>query len=498
MHGDRTGEVLLDGKLQVLRRLGKGGMGTVYEVEHLLTKHRRALKLLHPGTMANETSVARFQREVAVAGTLDTPYVVETYDAGQLADGTFYVLMELLEGLPINRLIKSRKWLSVGEAAAIGVEICRGLAVAHAAGIVHRDLKPDNVFLVAGDPHPSVRLLDFGVAKFTRQVSVTTRDDAVLGTPYYLAPEQLWTPREITGAVDIYALGVMMYELVSGRVPYREDTLPALVMKIVQGEYPPLAELCPGIAEDFEALVVRAMRQEAGDRFASVEELRRALEPFATTLPSVSREAVEERPRELAPLAPDGPAAKRKKSDIGVARVGASAESPGAPGSDANPGLPLLSDDAALHPAGMSGSSAQRHPPILDRPSRNAGPEFSLPIDSLAAAHGASVILPERSLARPMWLAAVVLLAVAIGVAVAALYDEPVDGTAPQPTVTDPTPAVLPSEAADPAEELVEGLDIPSDSPEPTAPAEEPTEPPTMRPQKAVPWERANLEGDPY
>ena len=216
-----VGRVLL-GKLEVVRRLGAGGMGAVYEVIHRLTHHHRALKVLHSELARDADVVARFLREASVAGTLQSPHVVETFDAGQLEDGSPYVLMELLEGSPLTDLIAGGA-VTPARTVRIVLEACEGLQAAHTAGIVHRDIKPDNLFLTIGSGGAErIKLLDFGISKFARPAEDDvrlTQTGLVLGTPLYMSPEQASADADLDERTDIYSLGVILYELLSGGRP---------------------------------------------------------------------------------------------------------------------------------------------------------------------------------------------------------------------------------------------------------------------------------------
>lgn len=281
----QAGDTFLDGKLEVIRVLGKGGMGTVYEVRHTLTKHRRALKVMRP-EMTNATVLQRFRREASVAGTVESPYIAEIYDAGQLDDGGFYVLMEMLDGESLREYLGRTGRLESGPACALVEELCRGLQVAHEAGIIHRDLKPENVFLVDADGTTQLKLIDFGISKFDDAENLTgaTETGAILGTPLYMSPEQLKSSRDVDVRTDLYAVGVMLYELLSGDRPFEADSLPTLLVKIYTGECVPLAERAPNVPAELCAIVERAMSLRADDRFASIDELGRAIEPFASEL----------------------------------------------------------------------------------------------------------------------------------------------------------------------------------------------------------------------
>jgi serine/threonine-protein kinase len=282
---DRVGQVLL-GKLQVIRKLGGGGMGEVYEVEHLLTHHRRAIKIVRPEYARQRRFVERLLREASIAGRLKTPYVVETLDAGRLDDESAYVLMELLEGRSLHELLKAEPQLSQRRVASIVCQVAEGIGVAHAAGIVHRDLKPENIFITEeGEGRERVKILDFGVSKLlegiTDDANRLTREGTVLGTPFYMAPEQA-SGRTVDGRTDVWAMGVIMYEALSGKLPFNGETVGEVLIQIGAGIYPPLKHRRPDLEAAFVAVVDRALRSDPRDRYVSAEALRRDLLPFAS------------------------------------------------------------------------------------------------------------------------------------------------------------------------------------------------------------------------
>ncbi len=282
---DRVGQVLM-GKLKVIRLLGQGGMGQVYEVEHLITRHRRALKIMHARYASSSETVARFIREAGVAGTLKTVHVVETYDAGQLEDGSPYVLMELLRGEPLAGLLETPGPIPPGRVVGIVCQMLEGLLVAHEAGIVHRDVKPDNVFIARDDrQNERVRLLDFGISKFTQGTTdyagTLTSDGAMMGTPFYMSPEQASGARTVDERSDLYSAGVILYEGLARKRPYDAVSLPALVIKIHAGEHVPLHEVAPDLAPGLADVVERAMNVNPGLRYESARDLLSALVPYA-------------------------------------------------------------------------------------------------------------------------------------------------------------------------------------------------------------------------
>ena len=268
------------GKLRVLSCLGRGGSGIVYEVRHEVTTHRRALKVIHADLAQEPSIVKRFLGEATVAAKIDSPHVADTIDAGRLPNGQPYLLMEYLEGRPLDALLESRAALPVEICLDIARQACAGLAVAHEAGIVHRDLKPENLFLVGDDAPYHVKLLDFGIAKFTQQTveHKATAQGALLGTPHYMSPEQFADGASVDQRTDIYSLGVVLYECLTGFHPYPSGTLAQLATRIMT-ETPALpSEHRPGISPGVDALVMRTLEKLPEDRFETARELGDAIE----------------------------------------------------------------------------------------------------------------------------------------------------------------------------------------------------------------------------
>jgi serine/threonine-protein kinase len=265
---------VLAGKLRVVRRLGLGGMGAVYEVEHTLTHHRRALKVLHAEMSTMPGVVERFLREASAAGRIGNPHIVETFDAGHLEAGEPYIVMELLEGVTLGALLQERGALSVDRACALLEQVADGVAAAHAAGIVHRDLKPENIFLT-GPERAFVKLLDFGVSKFNLggdNVSELTLEGSPIGTPYYMAPEQVRGERSVDARADIYALGVLFYECLTGQKPFTADTLPQLAILIHEGNYTPATARRPSLPSAVDVILARAMASDPAARYARAHD----------------------------------------------------------------------------------------------------------------------------------------------------------------------------------------------------------------------------------
>jgi serine/threonine protein kinase len=276
--------VVVAGKFRVVRLLGAGGMGAVYEVEHELTKHRRALKLLFARRGESPSAVERFLREASAAGRIANAHIAETFDAGTLDSGETYLVMELLEGETFEHRRERLGRLDIVDLASLIRQACVGIQAAHDAGIVHRDLKPENLYVTTRDGAPFVKILDFGISKFdegrTGVIGVTA-EGTVMGTPFYMSPEQVVGDASIDLRTDVYSLGVILYECAAGRRPFEADTLSHLAVKIHEGKATPLGEHRPDLPPGFADVVAQAMAHDRTSRFGSARELGAALAPFA-------------------------------------------------------------------------------------------------------------------------------------------------------------------------------------------------------------------------
>lgn len=281
-----TGEII-DGKYRIIRLLGEGGMGAVYEGENTRIHRRVAIKVLHANVAAQGEAVARFEREAQAAGRIGSDHIVEVLDLGALSSGDRYLVMEYMDGEGLGDRIKQRGRLTPEELMPIAQQLLIGLGAAHGAGIIHRDLKPDNVFLLKsrGGHADFVKLLDFGISKFNQLSGDSgfsmTRTGAVMGTPYYMAPEQAKGSRELDHRVDLYAVGVILYEALTGQVPFNADTFNELLFKIVLEEPRPLAAVDPTIDAGFAAIVTKAMARDPALRFQTAQEFQAALEQWS-------------------------------------------------------------------------------------------------------------------------------------------------------------------------------------------------------------------------
>ena len=276
----------IEGKYRIVRLLGEGGMGAVYEGENVRIHRKVAIKVLHAAVAAKADVVQRFEREAQAAGRIGSEHIVEVLDLGNLPDGDRFMVMEYLEGESLGERIKRKKRMVPQEVAHLLHQLLEGLAAAHAAGIIHRDLKPDNVFLMnsKGNQKDFVKVLDFGVSKFNALDSEMsmTRTGAVMGTPFYMSPEQA-RGGKIDMRSDLYSVGVVVYQAVTGRVPFHAETFNELVFKIALESCEPAELVTPGLDPAFAALIVRAMVRDPAGRFQTAQEFQAAVGQWLMT-----------------------------------------------------------------------------------------------------------------------------------------------------------------------------------------------------------------------
>jgi eukaryotic-like serine/threonine-protein kinase len=273
------------GKYAITRLLGTGGMGAVYEATHAEIGKRVAIKVLSPVVAAVPGARARFLREAQLTTRVRHPHIVDVSDMGT-DDGHTYLVMELLAGQDLAQRIERGGPLPPDELADVMLPVCAAMAAAHQAGITHRDLKPPNIFLDTSAKRTHPKVLDFGISKLDDGAGLgagpLTATGAMIGTPYYLAPEQVLDNKSAGPASDQYALGVIFYECLTGARPYDGDSLFAVFQGIVGGNPKPLHQIRPGIPPALEQIVLRAMKTDPKARFPSIESLGRALLPFAS------------------------------------------------------------------------------------------------------------------------------------------------------------------------------------------------------------------------
>lgn len=276
------------GKYRIEGVLGQGGMGAVFVARNALTGKRVAIKWLLPEHKASVTR-ERLLREAQIAASIDHPNVVDIYDVGEHQDGLFLV-MEYLRGRSLAEVMAERGRLDPAELIALLVPAMRGVHAAHLAGVIHRDLKPDNIILSESDGHIVPKVLDFGVSKTNGASAVPnsslTRTGALVGTPHYMALEQVDGSNAIDARTDVYAFGVLLYRALTGHFPFDGTSLGEVILKIGTKEASPMRLLRPELPGGLDAVVLRALNRDRQKRFADLEELARALMPYADELTS--------------------------------------------------------------------------------------------------------------------------------------------------------------------------------------------------------------------
>jgi serine/threonine-protein kinase len=288
----QPGEVLL-GKYRVDRILGAGGIGIIVAAHHLQLDERVAIKFLLPDALQSPDVVARFAQEARAAVKIKSEHVVRVIDVGTLPSGSPYMVMEYLEGADLSAVLSRRGPMPIEEVVALVLQACEALAEAHALGIVHRDLKPANLYAIArADGSPSVKVLDFGISKVTTPGADMgmTKTSAIVGSPLYMSPEQMRSAKSVDARTDIWSIGAILYELLSGQPPFTGESLPELCVNIMNSAPPPILSLRPDLPHKLEAVILRCLEKDRQNRFANIAELAVALAEFA---PRQAKNSVE-------------------------------------------------------------------------------------------------------------------------------------------------------------------------------------------------------------
>jgi serine/threonine-protein kinase len=303
------------GNYRVTGLIGEGGMGVVYAAEHPAIGRRAAVKILRSGLTDNPDIMRRFFNEARAANAIRHPGIVEVFDSGTLPSGVSYIVMELLEGESLASRLRRAGKLPPAEARALAAQTASVLAAAHTAGIVHRDLKPDNLFLVPDEREPDaevVKVLDFGIAKLgidaAHDSSFRTRTGAIMGTPSYMSPEQCRGTKEVDHRTDIYALGVILYEMVCGRPPFVSEGFGEMVHLHISEPPPPPRTVNPAVPADLEQIIMSCLVKSPDQRLQTMAELHERLTGRALT---GRRSAARAPEGALAPtMAPEKPVEK--------------------------------------------------------------------------------------------------------------------------------------------------------------------------------------------
>jgi serine/threonine-protein kinase len=291
----QEGDVLAH-KYRVERVIGQGGMGVVVAAVHEQLGTRVALKFLLPPATESEESVTRFLREAQAAVRIQSEHVARVLDVGTLENGAPYLVMEYLNGLDLAHVLQARGPLPIDEAVGYVLQACEAVAEAHSVGIVHRDLKPANVFVTErADGSPLVKVLAFGISKSLKGSpgsASLTATTTIMGSPAYMSPEQVRSAKHVTERSDVWSLGVVVYELVSGRHPFEGDSTTSILASVCADPPVPLRRVLPGAPETLERIILECLEKDPKKRTASVADLAGALAPFSPRTAMVSVERI--------------------------------------------------------------------------------------------------------------------------------------------------------------------------------------------------------------
>jgi len=276
---------LIKGRYNVSAKIGQGGMGTVYLAEQVSVGRKVALKVLQGSYASDDEFIGRFRREARLAASLNHKNIVTIYDFDQGNDGSLFIAMEYLHGEKLSDVIRRDGSLDVSRAIRMGLQIAEGLEAAHRTGVIHRDIKPDNIMVVGNRGAEEVKLMDFGIARLmdTGTMSNLTRTGMIMGTPAYMAPEQA-EGSAISEKTDIYALGIVLYEMLSGSVPFKASTPSAVLIKHLQETPAPLRKLRREVPAGLESLVMRSLEKKPQKRPRDMQEIAKELQKLDATM----------------------------------------------------------------------------------------------------------------------------------------------------------------------------------------------------------------------
>lgn len=363
-----VGTVIAD-RYRVEKKLGQGGMGAVYLAEHMLIKKKVAIKCLHAGLASNADVVRRFHNEAVAATAIGHPNIVDVTDMGRFDDGTFFMALEYLSGRDWQDDLDASGAQPLEKVAHIGMQICDALNAAAAKGIVHRDLKPENIFLIErhGDPY-FVKVLDFGISKFHDGIGGSTKTGELMGTPYYMAPEQVRGERDVTHVADIYALGVIFHQALTGAVPFNGNTLPELILKIAQDPAPRLTERLEDIPIAISDLVHGMLEKHPNNRPQRFSDVANILANYVSESSRLSRGPTVNDTLGATTVGGSAdvegmgePVPERQKQPTPVANRGPDTNAGGTPGMFGHTEDPRPKDAPLAKPAGDHGITTSPH-----------------------------------------------------------------------------------------------------------------------------------------
>ncbi len=375
---------VLAGKYVLEREIGRGGAGVVMSAQHTMLRQRVALKFLRQELLGEPEVIGRFLREAQASALLRGTHVARVMDAGQLESGEAFLVMEYIEGRDLAAVLAQDGPLPVADAVDYLLQVCEGVAEAHAVGMIHRDLKPGNLFLTrAPDGSPLIKVLDFGLSKFTTSDSCTplTADHHVIGSPHFMSPEQMRSSRDVDYRSDIWALGAVLFTLLSGQYPYRGRLLTEICIAVFSGDLQSLRALRPEVPAALAAVVERCLHTQPHERYDSVASLASALAPFAPprALPRAGRvrRVLNEGRRSIAAPAPRAPQntpattipSAASSTPVSAALPAPPSFAPSAPLSDLAPLSSTALSDAWFLPDG----AADLGPPPWAQPSPPSG-----------------------------------------------------------------------------------------------------------------------------